>query len=123
MTVNIHPEPAQALWVDRYVREDHPVQNSDPVNLIEVFQVLFRREDVMVPPDQPQMSVESGHSTDVTLLHGNVAEVVDVILRPDDRVPPLDHVLVHLLDRRELPQRRPVLPFEREDVRVPEVGI
>ena len=124
MTVNVDDEPTDTVVVNGDVREQHMVDNAAGVNFFEPLQVVFGRSHVMVTPNQSFVPIQPIKDCFRQLLvHCQIAEMVDLILRAHHRIPVLNQHLVHVVYIFEFTQRRAVLTLEREDVGVVEMRI
>lgn len=116
-------ETSQTLRVNRDVRKDDVIQHPDTIDFIEVGQVVLRPINIVVATYQPFVTVTHSYQRYVFPPHSHVAKMVDVILRPNYRVPSGDHVEVHFFHACKGPDRGAVFLLEVEDVSMPEMCI
>lgn len=124
MPVYVRPMPPQRLDMDWDMCKQQPINHPRGVHLLELLIVPASRECVVVPQDDPLVSVQSRHdpsdpTTCVLSPHGHVAQVVAVILWTHNFVPILDQRLIHLLVRVEGTCWRPIRQYEG----LPDVGV
>lgn len=85
------------------MREDHRrsgiLEDPDSVDLIEAdVEVHSCLEDVVVPSDEPLMTVHPPDILEPTFVNGDVSEEIDMIFRSNDLIMPMDDHLIVVVD-------------------------
>lgn len=107
VAVNVQNRPAlNAVYMNRNVRERHLKVRQEPIGVdtLEELEKVLVLPIVVVPEDEHLGSIETSQrplSPAVGLRHVDITEMVHLVLRLHDRIPPRNHSLVHLLYRGE----------------------
>jgi len=128
MSMHIGAKAAKALRMDRDVREEDMIMDLTGFDLLKPREVVFdgieimiAKQEAFVPIQAIKDAVFDGMNAPV---HGDIPQVVDVVVGFDDRVPTINHRLVHIIHRSKRARGRSICEFERmHHVRVVKMGI
>lgn len=129
VSMHVGVEPRDTQGMEWNVREDRPIKHPSGLDLLKPPGIHAGMKHIMIPHEEALVATQERHDAiQGLLMHGHVAEVIDVILRLHDRIPSVDHGLIHLLDRAELRSEEVMVflgigPPELEDIRVTEVSV
>lgn len=123
VTMYIRFEAAQTLRMNRDVGEDDLVQNAAGVHLVKVKQILLDRMVIVVSTYEALVPVAPPYRSDACARHGYIAQVIDLVTRSHHGVPAIDHVVIHVLNGREIPYGHSLLIAKVQEVCVSKVSV
>lgn len=93
---------SERTLMDRDVGKKKPVFREHPpdVDFLKVLLEELVLSVIMIPEDQPLLAIQVGKNIFDDLppaTHIDISEMVDLVLRSHDRIPPVDHVLIHMV--------------------------
>lgn len=97
-----------AIRVQWDVRENHIIQYTHTINLIEVSEEIACTEDIMIAADKTLLTIQSAENVKVLSSNDDITEMIDLIVRSNDFIPTLNHLLVHFFGARKRPKRRSI---------------
>jgi hypothetical protein len=95
--------------------EEKIIEHPNPSNLLKIREIILRLVDIMVPRDQPLVSIDPPNFLDGIPLHGDIPKNVKMILGLDKSIAVCNQGLIHLLSIGVWPHRLPIPPLEMDD--------
>lgn len=121
--MDIRSESLDRRRMNRNVTANDAVLAVIRPNVGKEIRVFRKLGLVVIPLDKDLSAMKPSQDHEILFVHSDVAQVIDRIRGLHDRVPTLDHVAVHLMDRGEGTNRRPVIVLETKNSRMAEMGI
>src|SRR3990167_9947331 len=122
MPVTIRGEASKTEGMHWNMRKQDIIQHPHCTDFLKPHrQVILNLEDIMVAKDEALVAIQPPHQLEVGLFHGHISEVIRMITWLHNRVPLLNHQLIHFIRRGEWAGRNLPSPLTIWAVLIPSI--